>query len=67
METYSRLQSELHNARNRVTKFRQEAASDRLTRHEADTALWRRRLAAQLHSLADRIGPTHYSSKRELA
>lgn len=61
MEPYSRLQSELHNASERVAKFQQEAAVQRIVRDERITTPWRKRLATQLHGLADRLEPAPYS------
>lgn len=62
MDSYSRFQSEFHNATRRVESFRQEAATKRLVDGQSDTARWRNRLAAQLHGLADRIGSTSDSA-----
>lgn len=60
METYSRLRGELQQAREHVNQLQREAAAQRLLRSEGDTAVWRKRLAAGLHGLADRLEPAAY-------
>lgn len=69
MEPYSRLQSELHSSKERVTQLRQEAESERLVRgSQQESALWRKRLATGLHGLADRLEPApHLTPKGKLA
>ncbi len=64
MDPYSRLQGEFRAAHERVTTFQKEAASRRLLEQNRAITSWRRHLAAQLHSLADRLEPAPYNSAK---
>lgn len=64
METYSRLECEIAEARSRTRQLRREAAEQRLIGEARGTTLderadtrWRARLAAQLYALAERLEP----------
>ena len=61
MEPYSRFECEIAEARDRARRLQHEAAERRLVQQLRPTpsthAGWRSRLAAQLHTLAERLEP----------
>ncbi len=61
MELYSRFECEVAEARDRTRQLQHEAAERRLVQQlrtsSSTQAGWRSRLAAQLHTLAERLEP----------
>lgn len=66
MESFGRLQGELHGVQERITQFRREAEMQQQIRAGRKGRGWRTQLASRLHDLADRLEPAPYSTKGEL-